>query len=243
MLFLNKINSKNNPINLWKRWIKSILLIFVGGGIDTIGFIGLFGFFTNHVTGNLVMAGASLATNGEGLWIKLAAIPLFIITVAFTKFFIDITMKRTTKHMVLYYLFFIEGVFLVLLMISGLYFSPFTNPDSIYVALTAFLGMIALAIRNTSGRSIMHNYTPGTVMTGNTTALGINITNYLSHKTEENKLKLIHSIYNIVTFVFGSLLGAFLFNKVGFWCLCLFIPPVFYLAFLSKKEDFLEDDD
>lgn len=232
-----------NDNSFWKECIKTILLIFVGGGIDTIGFIALFGFFTNHVTGNLVMAGASLAKNGEGLWIKLAAIPLFIITVSITKLFIDKTIKTHTKHTVLFYLFFIEGVFLTLFMLFGLWFTPFENGNSIYVAITAAMGLIALAIRNTSGRSLMHNYTPGTVMTGNTTAFGVNITNYFSHKTEANKTKLIHSLYNVLTFIFGSLLGAFLYDKIGFWSLLIFIPPVFYLAYLAKTEKFLNEED
>ena len=72
----------------WKRFAAAILLTSVGGAIDTIGFIALLGFFTNHVTGNLVMAGAGLVKGGDGLWIKLGALPVFIITVIFTKHFI-----------------------------------------------------------------------------------------------------------------------------------------------------------
>ncbi len=52
-------------------------------------------FFTAHVTGNLVLAGAALVKGGAGLWIKLAAIPLFIVTVVITKLLID---RSQTKH-------------------------------------------------------------------------------------------------------------------------------------------------
>ncbi|MEW7963447.1 YoaK family protein, partial [Acinetobacter baumannii] len=79
-----------------------VLLTMVGGAIDTIGFIALFGFFTAHVTGNLVLAGAALVKGGAGLWIKLAAIPLFIVTVVITKLLID---RSQTKHKTLSYLF------------------------------------------------------------------------------------------------------------------------------------------
>lgn len=37
----------------------SFALSFVSGFIDTSGFIALFGLFTSHVKGNLVLAGAS----------------------------------------------------------------------------------------------------------------------------------------------------------------------------------------
>ena len=77
------------PPSFWQRHQTPVLLTVVGGAIDTIGFITLFGFFTAHVTGNLVMAGSGLVKGEAGLWIKLAALPLFILTVMVTKIFID----------------------------------------------------------------------------------------------------------------------------------------------------------
>ncbi|MGP4119840.1 DUF1275 family protein, partial [Psychrobacter aquimaris] len=38
--------------SFWQRYQTPVLLTVVGGAIDTIGFITLFGFFTAHVTGN-----------------------------------------------------------------------------------------------------------------------------------------------------------------------------------------------
>jgi hypothetical protein len=74
---------------LWAQCRAPVLLTIVGGAIDTIGFIALLGFFTAHVTGNLVLAGAAFVKGGAGLWIKLGAIPLFIATVMMTKMWID----------------------------------------------------------------------------------------------------------------------------------------------------------
>ncbi|MXV37340.1 DUF1275 domain-containing protein [Flavobacteriaceae bacterium Ap0902] len=235
--------SKLPAEKFWKEIRKSILLIFVGGGIDTIGFIALFGFFTNHVTGNLVLAGASWVEGGDGIWIKLSAIPLFIITVALTKLFIDQRSRKKNKHQVIYNLFMAEAMFLTAFMAAGLYFSPFDNADSIYLALTAGLGLIALAIRNTSGKALMANFTPGTVMTGNTTAFGINITNYLRNKTPRNKQKLKHSTVNVLTFICGAFLGAYLYETLGFWSIAFFIPAVLRLAHLSINENFLPSED
>ena len=79
----------SKPPSFWRRHQTPVLLTVVGGAIDTIGFITLFGFFTAHVTGNLVMAGSGLVKGEAGLWIKLAALPLFILTVMVTKIFID----------------------------------------------------------------------------------------------------------------------------------------------------------
>lgn len=132
--------------------------------------------FTAHVTGNLVLAGAALVKGGAGLWIKLAAIPLFIVTVVITKLLID---RSQTKHKTLSYLFLFEAIFLFAFMAAGLYFEPFKNADSITVAITGGLGLIALAIRNTSSKTLIKNISPSTMMTGNTTQLGIDIANLL----------------------------------------------------------------
>ena len=61
---------------------------FTAGFVDTVGYMGLFGLFTAHVTGNLVVIGASFAGPNAGLIAKLSALPVFITVVAITSLFI-----------------------------------------------------------------------------------------------------------------------------------------------------------
>ena len=58
------------------------LLAFTAGCIDTIGFVGMYGLFTAHVTGNFVLLGASIAEHRSGVIAKLLALPVFIAAVA-----------------------------------------------------------------------------------------------------------------------------------------------------------------
>lgn len=221
----------------WSICRDPILLTIVGGAIDTIGFIALFGFFTAHVTGNLVLAGAAWVKGGAGIWIKLGAIPLFILTVAITKYWID---RSTQKHTTLSFLFLGEAIFLTGFMLAGLYFEPFKDADSVNVAITGGLGLIALAIRNTSSKTLIKHISPSTMMTGNTTQLGIDISNYLRNKTEDNKRKLQHSLSIVIGFVIGAFLGAFLYVYLDFWSVAFFIMPVLYLSYLAAKKRFVE---
>ena len=214
-----------------------ILLTVVGGAIDTIGFIALFGFFTAHVTGNLVLAGAAWVKGGTGIWIKLSTIPLFILTVAITKYWID---RSTQKHMTLSYLFLGEAVFLTGFMLAGLYFEPFDNGNSINVAITGGLGLIALAIRNTSSKTLIRHISPSTMMTGNTTQLGIDISNFVRDRTSENQLKLLQSLSIVLGFVIGAFLGALLYLYLDFWSVAFFIAPVLYLSYLAANKRFIE---
>lgn len=227
------------PKGFWSICRDPILLTIVGGAIDTIGFIALFGFFTAHVTGNLVLAGAAWVNGGPGIWIKLGAIPLFILTVAITKYWID---RSTQRHIALSYLFLGEALFLTGFMLAGLYFEPFKDANSVTVAITGGLGLIALAIRNTSSKTLIKHISPSTMMTGNTTQFGIDISNYLRNKTDDNKEKLLRSLSIVSGFVIGAFLGAFLYVHLDFWSVAFFIIPVLYLSYLAANKRFVEPD-
>lgn len=225
--------------SFWKSCRDPLMLTIVGGAIDTIGFIALFGFFTAHVTGNLVLAGAAWVEGGDGLWIKLMAIPLFIVTVAITKWLIDLGQN---KQKTLSLLFLFEAIFLTAFMCAGLYFEPFENPNGLTLALTGYLGLIALAIRNTSSKTLIKHISPSTMMTGNTTQLGIDISNYLGSRTVGNRGKLEHSFSIVLGFVIGAFLGAISYVYLDFWSVAFFTIPVFYLSFLALKGKFIMPD-
>lgn len=233
------MNNDDGTFSLWKECRDPVVLALVGGAIDTIGFIALFGFFTAHVTGNLVLAGAAWVKDGEGIWIKLAAIPLFILTVAITKYLIDST---HSKHKTLAMLFLFEALFLTGFMLSGLYFEPFTNANSWTVGITGGLGLIALAIRNTSSKTLIKHLSPSTMMTGNTTQFGIDLSNYMRNKTHNNRHKMWKSLSIVMGFVAGAFLGAILYVSLDFWSVIFFILPILYLAYLASQQRFKEPE-
>ena len=227
----------DEPPSFWQRYQAPILLTIVGGAIDTIGFITLFGFFTAHVTGNLVLAGSGLVKGEDGLWIKLASVPLFIITVVITKIYID---KSRKQKLVLSHLFLAEALFLTAFMIAGLSFQPFTEAGDITVAITGGLGLTALAIRNTASKTVIKHMSPTVLMTGNTTQLGIGMSDYIANRSADNAKKLGHSAALVISFVIGALLGAVLYVNLSYWAVGLFVIPVLYLSLLARDSEFLQ---
>ncbi|ODV41421.1 hypothetical protein AWV79_36415 [Cupriavidus sp. UYMMa02A] len=216
----------------------AILLTIVGGAIDTIGFIALLGFFTAHVTGNLVLAGGAFVKGGAGLWIKLGAIPLFIVTVIISKMLIDRNPQNRQTHQTLGWLFAAEAFFLLSFMIAGLYFEPFKDPNGADLALTGGLGLIGLGIRNTASKTLIKYISPSTMMTGNTTQLGIDLSNYLRARTPANARDLLKSASIVIGFVIGAFMGASLYVAIGFWSVFPFIIPVVYMARAAFRNEF-----
>src|ERR1700735_3348519 len=61
------------------------LLSLNGGFVDTVGFLGLQGLFTAHVTGNFVTLASTLVAGTHGVIAKLAALPEFVIVIALAR--------------------------------------------------------------------------------------------------------------------------------------------------------------
>lgn len=224
------------PPGFWAQSQAPLILTIAAGAIDTIGFVALLGFFTAHVTGNLVLAGAAFVQGGAGVWIKLGAIPLFIVAVMFTKMWIDRCSQSGTT---LGWLLVGEAVFLAGFMLAGLHFAPFSDPDDVALALTGGLGLIALAIRNTASKTLIKHISPSTMMTGNTTQFGIDLSNYVRQPGREQGQALLKSGSIVAAFILGALLGAVLYVYLGFWSVLPFLLAVLYLASLSFRKRFI----
>src|SRR3979411_2363457 len=54
------------------------VLSVIAGSVDAIGFLGLGGLFTAHVTGNLVILAAHLASGGKAPFAPMLSVPVFV---------------------------------------------------------------------------------------------------------------------------------------------------------------------
>ncbi|HBI0320903.1 TPA: DUF1275 domain-containing protein [Escherichia coli] len=215
----------------WQHHREPALLAVSGGAIDTISFITLFGLFTAHVIGNLVVAGASLAGDSEGIVAKLLAIPAFMVAVAATTLIIK-TRKRITPAF-LAGLFMAEVFLLLLFALLGYIWSPFTDSGGLTTLVTGITGVMAMGVRNATTRLLLSSTSPSTMMTGNVTQLTIDFINYFQIPSGENTSKLRKSGTSVLGFLVGAGLGAVGYILTGFISVLI---PVMMIAVVIYKE-------
>src|SRR5690348_5653412 len=143
------------------------LQAFVAGYVDTCGFIALFGLFTAHVTGNLVLIGAAIVEHRGGLWGKLIALPVFVLAVAASRA-LNLALEGRGRNSAVP-LLALQILFLAGFLGVGLAATPIVDFDAPLAILAGMLGVIAMAVQNTTSRTLYAMYTPTTVMTGNVT--------------------------------------------------------------------------
>jgi uncharacterized membrane protein YoaK (UPF0700 family) len=202
----------------------SILLSFVAGFVDTVGFVALFGLFTAHVTGNFVLIGAAAAGSGHASVLgKLLALPVFVLTVALTRIYQLRCARRLIP--VVRPLLTTQLLFLLAFMLAGITAGPFEQAAAIAPALIGLLGVIAMSIQNTASRSVFSAMSPSTVMTGNVTQLAMDAVDWLTQAPlAEDAAKRIRKNWPpVAAFAVGALGGGFGFSALGFWAL---IAPI-----------------
>lgn len=195
-------------------WRIASALAFIAGFVDTAGFVGLFGLFTAHVTGNFVLIGASIAGSGTGYLGKLMALPVFCIAVALTTLYVQRRTGDPAKPVLL-----AQAVLLAAFMTAGLVLAPFTAGDQPMAIVTGMLGVAAMGVQNAASRSVFSSLSPTTVMTGNVTQIVMDLVGPHDEATAARIRKMAPPV---AAFALGAVGGGIGFMRLGF--LCLLVP-------------------
>lgn len=213
----------------------SFLLSAVSGFVDTAGFIALYGLFTAHVTGNLVLAGAAIVQAQEnGIVSRLAMLPVFIFAVGFASLLARFC--RQHDRSVLTVLLTCEAIALTLFMIVGVAFASTlrsSNQESAVILIGA-TGVVAMGIQNALMREVLVSAVPTTMMTGNLTQFTIDALQLLNKQSAADaskaKARLLRIVPALLGFVLGAAIGAYGIAHLHFWCILL---PIFIIAAMA----------
>jgi uncharacterized membrane protein YoaK (UPF0700 family) len=208
-------------------------MAFVGGYVDVIGFVLLFGLFVAHATGNIVMLGVGLAGDASGLATKLLALPVFIGAAAATYALIRWRNARGQPCEVL--VLALQAALLLVFMLLTARALPASSANEPAVMLAGLIGVVAMAVQNVGARAVFTHLAPTTMMTGNVTQVAIDIVDLVSARgrpDEALKARILKTWPPVFAFAFGAVSGAIGVLVAGAWSLALGAIVVAVLAVL-----------
>jgi uncharacterized membrane protein YoaK (UPF0700 family) len=204
-------------------------LSFTAAYVDTCVFVGLFGLFTAHVTGNFVLIGSELVHASGDVWPKLLAFPAFILAVAAAVKVAEALERRHRARVPT--LLYMEAA----LLLAACTAVTVRRPEHATDAAALIGGMIAAAamgMQNAMMRIELAALPSTTVMTVNVTQSVIDVVTLLSRsdaaKREEARRRFSRMWPPLVAFTAGAAGGALGYALAGFGA--LLIPSVLCLA-------------
>jgi uncharacterized membrane protein YoaK (UPF0700 family) len=197
------------------------LLSLNGGFVDTIGFLGLQGLFTAHVTGNFVTLAAALVSGTHGVIGKLLALPEFVVVVIVARLLGEALRARGLPALRL--LLVAKLAFLFAFFVLAVALGPFPNSDAPAALLTGFTGIAGMAVQNAVQRVHFGTLPPTTLMTGNTTQAALDAVDLLHGGGDlaTTQARFGRTVRSIAWFAGGCALAAVLYYWIGFWSLAV----------------------
>jgi uncharacterized membrane protein YoaK (UPF0700 family) len=200
-----------------------LVLSFIAGSVDVIGFLRLDGLLTAHITGNLVILAAHIVAGGEASLALIISVPVFILALATTRVLVaGLERARIAPLQPLLLLqFALLCAFLGIAVIEG----DDVNPHAPSMILAGMLGVSAMAVQNGLVRLALTGSPSTAVLTTNITLLITDIGEILlghgaDHRTKASK-RARHTWPVILGFLLGCALGAACEAALGLWSLVL----------------------
>jgi uncharacterized membrane protein YoaK (UPF0700 family) len=199
------------------------ILSVVAGSTDIIGFLGLNGLFTSHITGNIVVLAAHIVVGDPTVFSYILSVPVFMLVLLLTRL-LAAALERaglaTLNPLLLLQLLFLVA-FLVLSVTAG----PWKDADAALAILAGMFGVAAMAVQNALVQISLKNSTTTAVMTTNVTHFMLDLAEVLVGCDQDEIAKARRSVMRtlpvIVGFVLGCALGAACEAAAGLWSLAL----------------------
>ena len=200
-----------------------IVLSVVAGAADVIGFLGLKGLFTAHITGNIVVLSAHIVAGDPTGFSYILSVPVFMLVLLLTRLLaggLERAALSTLGPLLLLQLLLLVG-FLVLCVAAG----PWINPNAATAVIAGMFGVAAMAVQNALVQISLRNTPTTAVMTTNVTHFMLDLGGVLvggdPAKVAKARSRAVHTLPVIVGFATGCGLGAACEAAAGLWSLVL----------------------
>ena len=143
------------------------VLSLIAGSTDIIGFLGLNGLFTAHITGNIVVLTAHIVAGDPTIFSYILSVPVFMLVLLLTRLLaggLERSGMSTLQPLLLVQLIFLV-VFLVLCVTAG----PWSSADTLLAIIAGMSGVSAMAVQNALVQISLKGSPTTAVMTTNVT--------------------------------------------------------------------------
>jgi uncharacterized membrane protein YoaK (UPF0700 family) len=200
-----------------------IVLSVIAGATDIIGFLGLNGLFTAHITGNLVVVAAHIVVGDPTIFSYILSVPVFMLVLFLTRLLAGAFERAGLDAL---------GPLLLLQMLSLAFFlvlcvtaGPWINPNAATAVFAGMFGVAAMAVQNALVQISLTGAPSTAVMTTNVTHFILDLGGMLvggdSAKVANARSRAMHTLPVIVGFTIGCALGAACEAAAGLWSLAL----------------------
>ena len=201
----------------------TFLLSLIAGSTDTIGFLGLNGLFTAHITGNLVVLAAHIINDDPAILSYVLAVPVFVLVLLLTRLFAS-WLERTGASM-LQPLLLLELLLLTTFLVCCVSRGQRFDAASGMAVTAGMFGVAAMAVQTALVQISLTKAPSTAVMTTNVAnfvlALGQVLAGGNEDVVEGARKRMIHIFPVIVGFALGCALGAAGQAAYGSWSLAL----------------------
>jgi uncharacterized membrane protein YoaK (UPF0700 family) len=199
------------------------VLSLIAGSVDVIGFLGLDGLFTAHITGNLVVLAAHIVAHSDASVSLVISVPVFIVALAATRLFaarLELSGVAPLSPLLLLQFVLICGF----LAIAGTA-DPRVNANTPGMIVAAMFGVSAMAVQNALVRIALPGAPSTAVLTTNITLLTMDLGDVLLGQRDAGKARdrSKRTSPAVAGFLLGCALGAWFEAAIG---LRAFILPV-----------------
>jgi uncharacterized membrane protein YoaK (UPF0700 family) len=209
------------------------VLSLTAGSLDIIGFLGLGGLFTAHITGNIVVLAAKLVDGEQAPITYIISVPVFMSVLVLTRL-LAAGLERLQVASLLPLLslqLILLSTFFVICLAAG----ARTDPHTAKMIFAGMLGVSAMAVQNALVRLSLRGAPSSAVMTTNVTLFTIDVGEMLlgrnASATEKARDRARRTWPAIAGFLLGCALGAACEAAIGLRS--LMIPAGFALLALT----------
>lgn len=199
------------------------VLSLIAGSTDIIGFLGLNGLFTAHITGNIVVLAAHIVAGDPTIFSYVLSVPVFMIMLLLTRLLargLEQAGVSTLRPLLLLQLFFLVAL-LWICVAAG----PWRDADAILAVIAGMCGVAAMAVQNALVQISLTNTPTTAVMTTNVTHFMLDLGEALAGRDQAQvaraRARAMRTLPVIVGFTIGCVFGAAFEAAAGLWSLTL----------------------